>query len=696
MIRLSIAAFLLASGTVMADGPADNKPESVRPVPPPGVPIDDAKRKELTAGLEKLEEKIASLKKSKSPDAIQFLPDVEIFSKAIRIALTEDGFFDVKEVSGAEKVLAEGLRRADELALADTRILSWRNLGSAANPSTNGYFTTVRGFRSKLDGSLQPYGVVYRPRMTTDGTVEKRADIWCRGRSEKGLEMQFLSQRMSNPEPAPAPGVIMIHPFGRYCNANKLAGEIDTLEALEHAKSEYRIDPEGVAIRGFSMGGAAAWHLAVHYPDKWFAANPGAGFSETPKFLNVFQSETLTPTPFEQTLWKLYDCPYWALNLRNLPTIAYSGAIDRQKQAADVMAEACWNLPDGNQFELTHVIAPNTAHKVEPKARAEIERRLNLIYENQSKKPRNKLWFTTYTLKYNQCHWLTVERLEKHWEPATVIATIELKEGQHVINVFPTGLTSFSIHFDPGEISTQISSLPVQIWDGAAFFQGNIQRRSDFSWSAHFEKVPQSSGPKFEWRPVSPLTLPQGLAKKHNLQGPIDDAFLSSFLFVAPDGKGQHPEVDQWVQSEWDRALREWHRQMRGDIRVVPIADLKEVDIQENNLILWGDPKSNSKLASILEKLPIRWDATNLSLGTKTFDAKSHVPVMIYPNPLNPERYVVLNSSFTYREYDYLNNARQVPKLPDWGVIDIRTSPGTRWPGKVAEAGFFGEKWELP
>ena len=68
---------------------------------------------------------------------------------------------------------------------------------------------------------------------------------------------------------------------------------------------------------------------------------------------------------------------------------------------------------------------------------------------------------------------------------------------------------------------------------------------------------------------------------------------------------------------------------------------------------------------------------------------------VIYPNPLNPEKYVVLNSSFTYREYDYLNNARQVPKLPDWAVIDLTTPPDARWPGKIAAADFFGEKWEL-
>src|SRR5437879_10436338 len=62
--------------------------------------------------------------------------------------------------------------------------------------------------------------------------------------------------------------------------------------------------------------------------------------------------------------------------------------------------------------------------------------------------------------------------------------------------------------------------------------------------------------------------------------------------------------------------------------------------IAGSNLILWGDPQSNKVLAKIADKLPIKWD-----------DSKPHVPVLIYPNPLNPKKYVVdrkstrLNSS---------------------------------------------------
>jgi hypothetical protein len=68
---------------------------------------------------------------------------------------------------------------------------------------------------------------------------------------------------------------------------------------------------------------------------------------------------------------------------------------------------------------------------------------------------------------------------------------------------------------------------------------------------------------------------------------------------------------------------------------------------------------------------------------------------MIYPNPLNPGKYLVLNSSFTFRDYAYLNNARQVPMLPDWAVVDLTTPPDAVWPGKIVAADFFDEKWQL-
>ena len=155
-------------------------------------------------------------------------------------------------------------------------------------------------------------------------------------------------------------------------------------------------------------------------------------------------------------------------------------------------------------------------------------------------------------------------------------------------------------------------------------------------------------------------------------------------------------KVGKWVEAEMTHASNEWRSQFRGEARVKEDSEISEQDITSSNLILWGDPQSNQLLAKILSRLPIGWDAQNITVGKQTFASAHHAPIYIFPNPLNPERYVVLNSGFTFRESDYLSNARQVPKLPDYAVVDLDEPISPKAPGKIVDAGFFDEQWKLP
>ncbi len=164
---------------------------------------------------------------------------------------------------------------------------------------------------------------------------------------------------------------------------------------------------------------------------------------------------------------------------------------------------------------------------------------------------------------------------------------------------------------------------------------------------------------------------------------------------VRPTGKALNEKVGAWTAGEMDHAIEHWRRHFRGDARVKDDTAITEADIAAHHLVLWGDPASNQLLAKIADKLPIHWDARTVKAGKETFPAASHVPVLIYPNPLNPKKYIVLNSGFTFREYDQLNNARQVPKIPDFAIVDISQPVTSRAPGGIATAGFFDERWEL-
>lgn len=665
-MRLAAVAVLafLNSTLAEADGPKDNQPDAVRRMPKPGIEVPAADRETLESGLAELDAAIDQLKKNREAWILELLPDVQIYQRAVRDALKYDEFFDVKEIGKAKELLKEGRKRAEQLSKKEA-------------PWTRQAGLVVRGYVSKIDGSVQPYGlVVPEPKYASGGTAH-RLDIWFNGRNETLSEVNFLDLHSHQAGQFTPADTIVLHPYGRYCNAFKFAGEVDVLEALESVKKRYRIDEDRISVRGFSMGGAAAWQFAVHYPDRWFAANPGAGFSETPRFLKVFQNESLTPSAFEKTLWHLYDCNDYAANLIACPTVAYSGELDSQKQAADVMAEAL--KEEG--IELVHIIGPKTKHQYHPEAKREVERRMDSLAARGRVKFPPEVTLVTYTLKYNRMHWLVIDGLTEHWKRARVDAAL----GEQTVTVKTENVEALSLEFPPGWAPFPITK-PVEVTiDGVKVGGGHPQ--SDRSWVCRLER--QGDG----WKLSNPSD--QGLRKRHDLQGPIDDAFMDSFVFVLPTGTGGNPRFNAWADQEASHAIEHWRRQFRGEPRVKKDVDVTEADIASANLILWGDSTTNTVLARLADRLPIAWNRERIKAGDRTFSSDNHGLILIAPNPLNTRRYVVLNSGFTYREYDYLNNARQVPKLPDWAVINLETPPGSRTPGAVVAADFFNERWEL-
>ncbi len=682
MIRylMIVSVCLVTMSHTSADGVQDNIPENVRRIPKDGIEIPPERETAMRATLLTLHQKLEQLRAVDKPDVKALLPDVMIFERAVRCALDYREFFDPKDLDKADSLLTEGLSRADQLLA-----------GKPEWPNQSGL--VVRGYISRIDHTVQPYGLVVPETYAFNRSVPTRCDIWFHGRGETLSEVNFLWDRMKNPGEFTPEHTIMLHPYGRYCNAFKFAGEVDVLEALEDVQQRYRIDDDRISVRGFSMGGAACWQFATHYADRWFAANPGAGFSETPQFLKVFQQEDLKPTPWEQTLWNLYDCDKWALNLTQCPTIAYSGENDSQKQAADVMERALAQ----HCIRLRHVIGKGMGHRYDKGSKQIIDASLDQLAKASRHRVPSQLYFTTYSLKYNSTHWLTINSLAQHWAASTLSAEIN----GPVINIsfLDSAITNFTIRFPSGTFSP-VNQLLVYIRSSRENNDKNIdnvstdvepiivQPLSDGSFEATFQL-----DAKHSWDFGTAAN--EGLRKRHNLQGPIDDAFMDSFIFVRPTGTAANEDVGKWAEAELTRAIEHWRRHFRGDARVVNDTDVTDDMIQSANLVLWGDPKSNAVLAKIADKLPIGWTNESVKVGEKTYEAAHHAPILIHPNPLNLNRYVVLNSSFTFRDYAYLNNARQVPMLPDWAVIDVRTPPNAVWPGKVVAADFFDEQWQL-
>ena len=214
----------LLAVTALADGPKDNVPTAVRPIPPTdkAVALPEAEKVSLTKELAELRSAIdaAAKAQAKNPRLEEFLPDLEIYHKAVDWAGKYNEYFNKGEFKVAHDLIAEGKSRAASFLKGEA-------------PWTRQTGLVVRGYRSKIDGSVQPYGMVIPDNYSGSPS---RLDFWCHGRGETLSELAFLKDRRANVGQIPATNRLVLHLYGRYCCANKVAGEVDLWEAYAHAR----------------------------------------------------------------------------------------------------------------------------------------------------------------------------------------------------------------------------------------------------------------------------------------------------------------------------------------------------------------------------------------------------------------------------------------------------------------------------
>ena len=368
-----------------------------------------AKTAELSKALEGLRAKLGD--GSNARDAIS---DVEICHKAAAWVLRFDEFREAKDVSRTLKVLAIGMERAKWLAEGRA---PWAEVTGGA----------VRGYRSKVDGSVQPYAVIVPPGQGPEDRL--RLDVVLHGRDARLTEVRFFDAHDGKPAPGELPGLVL-HVFGRTNNAYRWSGESDVREAIEAVRRNYRVDDRRVVLRGFSMGGAGAWHLGLHDPSRWSSVEAGAGFTETMKYAKL-----VDPSEVVRKGLRIYDPVDYALNAFDVPIVGYGGEDDPQAQASKnildslvalgvpMKTEGLVTSAEGPDFR--RVIGKGMGHAVDK----ESARLMKAFHDDRAVKGSDpyskKIRFVTYTLKYPTVGWLTIKQLQEHYRKATLDAEIK-------------------------------------------------------------------------------------------------------------------------------------------------------------------------------------------------------------------------------------------------------------------------------
>jgi pimeloyl-ACP methyl ester carboxylesterase len=599
------------------------------PRDPPYAPTD-AEKAAINQRLSDLGSRLSQLHAAGKEDAL--LADIEVYHKAgIWILRHPEEFYTRAYYDNTLRALDTGLARAQAL-----------EAGKSPWTSQKGRF--IRAYRSEVDGSIQPYAVHIPD--DYDPARPIRLDVVMHGRGATLNEVSFIGQHdFAKPTPL-VPGRIELHVFGRTNNAYRWSGETDVFEALASVESRYRIDPDRIVLRGFSMGGAGGWHIGLHHPDRWAAVESGAGFNETMQYAKLKD-----PPPYQLKALHIYDAYEYALNAVNVPMVGYGGEIDPQLRASQNVQQQL--AREGIALDLLRalfLVGPQTPHRWHPDSL----KQSNAFIDSQlPRRVPGKLRFVTYTARYNRCFWVTIDALEQHYERTE----IEAARGDDSVTIKTRNVARFTLT-QPAAVTIDGQKL------GAA---ASFEKRAG-KWS----------------RASTPLTA----VKRHGLQGPIDDAFMSSFLLVKQTGRPQHASAVALSKQRFDTFVKDYAKWLRADPRLVTDEELTDAQIRQHNLALFGDPSSNRIIGRIAARLPIRWDKNSIRAGGQTYPAENHLLVLICPNPLNPNRYVVLNSGHSFGEAEFKGtNALLFPRLGDWAVLNSS--------GEVVAAGFFNERWQM-
>ncbi|MSO29636.1 MAG: hypothetical protein EXQ48_01650 [Acidobacteria bacterium] len=645
VLKKTVLLFVLVAAVTAAQGQEKVFPPSAE------------QKAEIHKKLAELSARLAALGDKQTDPAL--LADVQIYKKATEYILRfPEEFFGPNYAAETIAALDTGIGRAIEL---ENGTSSWtRKTGHV-----------VRGFVSRIDGSVQPYGLTIPA--AYDGKTPMRLDIWLHGTAMQMNEVRFLAQQAGphGTSQIPADDYIQLEPLARMNHSYKFYSETDVYESIAAARKHYNIDAERIVIRGHSMGGhQGSGRLALQNPTFFAAFEASAGYAETREYAAARLPKDGLP-PHQDAALHYVDAEDYALNTFNLPSVSYGGEKDAQLRAATRLREAVeregFRLTKESPYKWTtsdlralFLIGPETGHAWHKESKAESEAFLRKSIAETAGKAPNHVRFVTYTTRYNNAHWVTIEGLEETYKRADVDAKRTNDMQRYTVSTKNVTRVKFDV---------LAASFTI---DGQTIKAGA---------SPTFEKA------KGKWMVAT--GKPAGLRKIHGLQGPIEDAFTDGFLAVRGTGQAWNPGVHDYTTQRFDLFRSEFAKWMRGDIRTKEDRAVSASDITNYNLVLFGDPGSNSLIAKVIGRLPIQWTKSEITVGSQKFPASDHALVLIYPNPLNPEKYVVLNTGHTFSANRITSGTESVffPRLGDYAVLATG--------GVTKTAGFFDESWRL-
>jgi len=522
-------------------------------------------------------------------------------------------------------------------------------------------------FRSNVDGKLHPCAVC----VTDTGDDPKPLLLEVSPGAISNLPAAVtLTEQIAGIAARHGQPCVVLRPTGRgpgsvYQNY----GEVDVLEAVEHVAAHYAIDRDRIAVTGSSMGGAATWYLASHYPDLFSAAAPFCGYCdyrlwEKPGGLTFHMHE------WEKPSWEARSAAFLVENLIHTPVWMVHGEWDRAVGGGVPVTHSHQMARLMNRIGAPHryTVVPQTGHGCRAPGLWE-EIVLWLLSQRKPRSP-NRVCHATYDLRHNRSHWVIIEQLSRYGDRGLVDAAFST-DGN--LTVRTENIRMFSL----GPAGNRPAV--------AVTVDGQDQGTHDLSQRQTYRQ--NNDG---RWENASGDLSQE---KRHGASGPIGDLFFDGAVLVPGTiGSDEERFFTNWIA----RNAQGYYRSRNGgvhrggilgenhvDLPIVNDTDLAGDDLSGHNLILYGTPATNAVLSRFADQLPIAFDGKSIHLSDKTYTANCAAAFAVFPHPLNPARTVAVHGGVTPDAICFGSHL-DMNLLPDY-LVYAR--------GDLLDWGFWGNDW---
>lgn len=476
-------------------------------------------------------------------------------------------------------------------------------------------------------------------------------------------------------------------------------GRIDAIEVLNLAQQQYDTDPQRTYLTGHSMGGHGAWQLGVHYPDRFAAIAPSAGWISFASYTGAARFENATPI---EAILRRAAAPSDTLALsRNYlqhgvyilhgerdDNVPVDQARTMRKHLAEYHADfayyerpgaghwwgnACVDWPPLFDFFKAHT-------RPEPHAVRHVE------------------FVTANPAVSASSHWVTIEAQQRPLEPAKVDLHFDPKNRRFHgttdnvarLSLDLSALSEPRTREKDGEMidTTPLppgKPLTIELDDqsddaaihGIAWPENELRiwlTRDDEGWSLSSKPSPALKGP--------------------HRYGPFKEAFRNRVMFVYGTIGNAQENAWTFAKARYD-AETFWYRG-NASIDVVRDIDFESSAEPDRNVILYGNADTNSAWAPLLGESPVQVRRGAIRVGKREWKGDDLACLFLRPRPGSGHSVVGVVSG------SGLPGMRLTERLPYFvsGVAYpdcIVMTPDVLSEGTagIRAAGFFGIDWSV-